>query len=357
VTLAGSTITVALAENFFGNTFFDYTVSDGTLSDGGRVNIRVTPVFDPVVAHNDVIVTRQDTPITIDDVVLFANDRNVDQRRLRILGVASGPHGEVTLSGHSVTFTPEPGFHGQSVFNYVVTDESSFSPAHVIVAISPGCGDGVIDAGEQCDDGNANDFDDCTTQCAVPAKCDATERPGGDQFIIDPATGHCYGLYDREHTTFAAAEDACEQAGGHLATLTSPQEASLAVILTRTLPVLGNTPWIGGRDDANDTDAIFAWVTGEPFVFAQFDDGEPDDDASSGGRGDCLRINASTRWADADCERDTSALGRICEFAPVPCGDGVVQSLFGEDCDDGNTTDGDGCSATCELEDGLELLP
>jgi cysteine-rich repeat protein len=34
------------------------------------------------------------------------------------------------------------------------------------------------------------------------------------------------------------------------------------------------------------------------------------------------------------------------------CGDGAVQADF-ETCDDGNTVDGDGCSATCQIEDGV----
>ena len=32
------------------------------------------------------------------------------------------------------------------------------------------------------------------------------------------------------------------------------------------------------------------------------------------------------------------------------CGDGYVQLGNGEECDDGNTNDGDGCSAICLLE-------
>src|SRR4029079_17225618 len=32
---------------------------------------------------------------------------------------------------------------------------------------------------------------------------------------------------------------------------------------------------------------------------------------------------------------------------PEVCGDGVVQAWRGELCDDGNLTDGDGCSSTC----------
>src|SRR5699024_11837435 len=34
------------------------------------------------------------------------------------------------------------------------------------------------------------------------------------------------------------------------------------------------------------------------------------------------------------------------------CGNGIVED--GEACDDGNTTSGDGCSSSCELEDGWD---
>lgn len=39
------------------------------------------------------------------------------------------------------------------------------------------------------------------------------------------------------------------------------------------------------------------------------------------------------------------------------CGDGIVDNEFGEECDDGNNTDGDGCSATCQLEVPGETPP
>jgi len=39
----------------------------------------------------------------------------------------------------------------------------------------------------------------------------------------------------------------------------------------------------------------------------------------------------------------------VCEIAPAPiCGNGLLEP--GEDCDDGNTTLGDGCSTGCEIE-------
>ena len=38
---------------------------------------------------------------------------------------------------------------------------------------------------------------------------------------------------------------------------------------------------------------------------------------------------------------------------PAKCGDGVWDEKFGEECDDGNTVNGDGCSLSCKCESGL----
>jgi cysteine-rich repeat protein len=37
------------------------------------------------------------------------------------------------------------------------------------VAVAPVCGDGVVQAGEQCDDGNLMNGDSCTASCQIPA--------------------------------------------------------------------------------------------------------------------------------------------------------------------------------------------
>lgn len=55
----------------------------------------------------------------------------------------------------------------------------------------------------------------------------------------------------------------------------------------------------------------------------------------------------------------TSTAGKNCmpdcsSFAPY-CGDGILQQLFGEQCDDGNNTSNDGCSATCQIESTAPL--
>lgn len=42
-------------------------------------------------------------------------------------------------------------------------------------------------------------------------------------------------------------------------------------------------------------------------------------------------------------------------WAAASCGDGILQTAS-EDCDDGNKLSGDGCSATCKVEDGFECI-
>lgn len=50
----------------------------------------------------------------------------------------------------------------------------------------------------------------------------------------------------------------------------------------------------------------------------------------------------STTIAGRQCDVD-------CDWGPY-CGDGILQTIHGEACDDGNNTSGDFCSATCQIE-------
>ena len=50
------------------------------------------------------------------------------------------------------------------------------------------------------------------------------------------------------------------------------------------------------------------------------------------------------------CTIDDSCVGGICGGDSATCGDGTWQASCGEQCDDGNLTSGDGCSASCQTE-------
>ena len=53
------------------------------------------------------------------------------------------------------------------------------------------------------------------------------------------------------------------------------------------------------------------------------------------------------------CSNDNQCTPEICvDFLCQSCGNGVFEPSEGEQCDDGNTASGDGCSSVCELEPG-----
>lgn len=61
----------------------------------------------------------------------------------------------------------------------------------------------------------------------------------------------------------------------------------------------------------------------------------------------------NTVEGDEECDDGNTTDGDGCTASCVTeeCGDGTVQAGLGEECDDGNTANGDGCSASCETEE------
>jgi cysteine-rich repeat protein len=207
------------------------------------------------------------------------------------------------------------------------------------VTCAPNCGNSVVDFGEECDDGGVVNGDGCESDCSF--SCFSTT--GVSRVVKDPVTHQCYGSYDSTQTDFGTAFANCTSVGGYMVTITSASEQTLVNNVRNP----AQNPWIGASEDGNDTDAIFNWVTAEPFVYANFTPGEPDDDAAFGGTGECLAMNTSGEWIDTNCNFVGFITGYICEIDPF-CGDGTVDT--GEDCDDGNALDNDGCSSTCAAD-------
>ncbi len=72
-----------------------------------------------------------------------------------------------------------------------------------------------------------------------------------------------------------------------------------------------------------------------------------------GGQMYCARFTTFDRNGTGDVVGRNGPPPTGCGSAPASCGDGVASA--GEECDDGNRTSGDGCSATCRLEDASAL--
>jgi hypothetical protein len=206
------------------------------------------------------------------------------------------------------------------------------------VTQSASCGNGVVDPGEECDDGPANSDDPtnstarCTTGCKTRAGCGALA--GATAALIDPSTGHCYvswpGALD-----WADAQRACESNGGNLAGVNSQGEEDLL----RTFAA-GVQSWLGVTTAPLAT-PVWKNTDGTTPPFVSWAPNEPD------GKGHCVSLGADG-WHSDDCGMVSNgalpanaALTHpyLCESA---CGNGRVDP--GESCDPPGPT----CTKTCQ---------
>jgi len=189
------------------------------------------------------------------------------------------------------------------------------------------CGNGVLEAGETCDDGNVTSADGCSSACEVEPGW-ACPMPGQPCVRVPPdACGN--GVVEAEYGE--QCDDGANDGG-----------------YGKCQPgcVLGG--YCG--------DGIVDPTAGE----------ECDDGVNDGGYGECApgcltgpycgdgivqpdyeecELSPSPEWGGyGEC-----ALG--CVMGPH-CGDGIVQDPH-ESCDDGNNVDNDGCSAACMDEPSL----
>ncbi len=202
------------------------------------------------------------------------------------------------------------------------------------------CGDGSLDPGESCDDGSKNGSaaSPCSASCEVTC--------GGPGFFFDATSGHCYWL-GSEAVDWYKARLRCQQQGPgfDLASLATSPELT-RVRLAFLLPTKAGS-WLGGND-VGDVDKLqFHWLDGEPWAYpngaSPWKYQEPNNYL---GRERCLSWE-SEGWNDQSCL--LFKLPPLCERGPQNqplCRDGKVEG--DEACDDGNTTDQDGCSNTCQ---------
>lgn len=194
----------------------------------------------------------------------------------------------------------------------------------------PNCGDGILDEGEACDDGNAADDDACTSTC-VEASC-------GDSFV-QPGEACDDGATNSDHGACLTSCEAAECGDGFVHDAAGGDEACDD----------GNT----APDDGCSPTCLF-----ETCGNGEVEGGEACDDGQNGNDDDgctdaCLLpvcgdgIHQPNEGEGCDDGNNNNLDGCTNACDQPECGDGFVQS--GEDCDDGNNDDGDSCSNACEL--------
>jgi hypothetical protein len=172
-------------------------------------------------------------------------------------------------------------------------------------SIGPYCGNGKLDAGEECDNGPGNGGLRCTSKCKV--QCDTIEEKLGTHCYVDS------DLYFNNKTYDQAAAFCASVPNGHLVTISS--KAELDFIYNNVMPGTFDAydtaaRWIGLNDMA--TEGAFVWINGEPVTYTNWNGGEPN---NSSGNEDCGEMSWSNgSWNDNNCSKTHTF---ICEVEPA----------------------------------------
>jgi VCBS repeat-containing protein len=113
------------ALNFHGLDTLTYKVCDNgtpSLCDTAILVITVNSVNDAPVAHNDIVTTNEDSPVTGD---VTTNDSDVDGDVLTYTVIDSTNHGTLTWTNGVFTYTPDTNYHGKDTLTYSVCDSGT----------------------------------------------------------------------------------------------------------------------------------------------------------------------------------------------------------------------------------------
>ncbi|MFP6686071.1 MAG: lectin-like protein [Polyangiaceae bacterium] len=211
-------------------------------------------------------------------------------------GIENEPWGDATAADSDVSSSADPsgpggaGAAASGADNAASSSSTGGDDDEKMNNNSPFCGDGLIDAGEQCDDGNGEADDGCAS-CLV--ECDP-------QDVKDPKSHHCYHFVNLK-AHWQAAENDCVVWGGapglgHLVSIQSADEQKLVKNLGD-----GAERWIGGADIAVEDN--YTWTDGSIFAFENWRSGEPNNNGYNGGEEDCAEMEHDGRWDDQPCEK------------------------------------------------------
>ncbi|MGZ3419852.1 MAG: DUF4215 domain-containing protein [Polyangiales bacterium] len=194
------------------------------------------------------------------------------------------------------------------------------------------CGNGTLESGEECDDGNVVTGDGCSPMCKVESKGPADVCPGSELTLTLGTTSYKGSVSGSTLDAYGHYAGSC---GGGLG---PDQVYMIKPAVTGTAFVKLKADYDATiyfrKDCAKSVDedscsAIASGSTGSSKIAVTKD--EP------------LYIIVDSLIGGGTYKLDV-------ELVEAKCGDGAIQ--LGEQCDDSNAVAGDGCSATCQIEPG-----
>ena len=209
------------------------------------------------------------------------------------------------------------------------------------------CGNGIIEGTEQCDDGGTDDDDGCDASCNLePITSRSTCADAETITLTETAPGTYSTSLARGTTNLLANGNISSSSLDDDELCWAPGKNAFFTIAAPAAGVLRAT----AKSDAFDVVLSFqkpsCALVGQPFMCANDGvEGQEETLATSVAAGEIVYIVVDSKGAD-DIGRFTLDVS----VTPSVCGDGYLVASPSEACDDGNGSNGDGCSATCKLE-------
>jgi len=215
-----------------------------------------------------------------------------------------------------------------------------------IEEIEPVCGNALVEEGEQCDDNNTVNGDGCSATCQ--SEPPPPPPPGCGDGVVN-ATEECDDSGESETCNTDCTTSAC---GDGVRNATAGEQCDDGNTVAGDGCGASCQNESGGGGGGGGGGAVCGNGTRESNE--QCDDGNttPGDGCSAtcqnepppAGCGDGV-VNGTEQCDDSG---ESATCNANCTMSL--CGDGTRNATAGEQCDDGNTTAGDGCSATCQTE-------
>ena len=232
------------------------------------------------------------------------------------------------------------------------------------------CGNGVVESGEPCDDGNTIDDDACSNACTINGDTCAAPviirtDPLTHGFTVSSNTAGAGADYDLSCTDSALNGDVVFQ-------LTSPVGARWTVEMTgghdMALAVRTACAAVSTELDCSDSgfdvgipeEVVFDLLQGETVYLIADGWGGMRNEGPFTLTGTAMPFAGPGDPCDLAGTSAICAPGSQCDAMTLTCrasvcGNAVVES--GEECDDGNTVDEDGCTNTCKRRGDRCTLP
>ncbi|MEE2787770.1 MAG: DUF4215 domain-containing protein [Myxococcota bacterium] len=217
---------------------------------------------------------------------------------------------------------------------------------------SPTCGNGTTDEGEECDDGNPVAGDGCAPDCTIeqPAETcgNGTQDPGetcddGNQIDGDGCSATCQSetlmvMCGNGILEFGETCDDGNQVDGDGCSATCETEMAMPVC-GNNIQEIGEACDDGNRQNGDGCDGACQLEAN----LADCGNGieEPGETCDDGNQ-----ITESCGYQERSCD----VCNDRCQLVPGQtsfCGDGRVDAVFGEACDDGNQNQNDSCDNAC----------